>query len=80
MTPTLPIDKARLFARAATRLNHLRPGDNGFPCQVYNSLSEGDEADVALAEAFLAMFPNILNWDEKGNWTGNVRYEDGWTA
>ena len=28
---------------------------------------------------FLARFPNIPNYDSKGNWVGNVRNENGWT-
>jgi hypothetical protein len=28
---------------------------------------------------FLARFPNIPNYDSKGNWIGNVRNENGWT-
>ena len=29
---------------------------------------------------FLARFPNIANYDSKGNYIGNVRNENGWTA
>ena len=29
---------------------------------------------------FLKRFPNIANYDSKGNWIGNVRNENGWTA
>ena len=29
---------------------------------------------------FLARFPNIANYDSKGNWIGNVRNENGWVA
>lgn len=29
---------------------------------------------------FLKRFPNIANYDSKGNWIGNVRNEDGWSA
>ena len=28
---------------------------------------------------FLQRFPNVPNYDEKGNWVGNVRNENGWT-
>jgi hypothetical protein len=28
---------------------------------------------------FLARFPNIANYDSKGNYIGNVRNENGWT-
>jgi hypothetical protein len=29
---------------------------------------------------FLKRFPNIANYDSKGNWIGNVRNENGWAA
>jgi hypothetical protein len=29
---------------------------------------------------FLQRFPGIPNYDEKGNWIGSVRNENGWTA
>lgn len=29
---------------------------------------------------FLKRFPNIANYDSKGNWVGNVRNENGWTS
>lgn len=29
---------------------------------------------------FLKRFPNIANYDSKGNWIGNVRNENGWVA
>lgn len=29
---------------------------------------------------FLKRFPNIANYDSKGNWIGNVRNENGWSA
>lgn len=29
---------------------------------------------------FLAKWPNIANYDSKGNWIGNVRNENGWAA
>jgi hypothetical protein len=28
---------------------------------------------------FLDRFPTVPNYDEKGNWIGNVRNENGWT-
>jgi hypothetical protein len=29
---------------------------------------------------FLQRHPNIPNYDSKGNWIGNVRNENGWSA
>jgi len=29
---------------------------------------------------FLDRFPTVPNYDEKGNWIGNVRNENGWTS
>lgn len=29
---------------------------------------------------FLKRFPNIANYDSKGNYIGNVRNENGWSA
>lgn len=28
---------------------------------------------------FLAQYPGIVNYDERGNWIGEVRNENGWT-
>lgn len=47
--------------------------------QAYNALDAANEDDQA--EALLqASGGNILNYDSRGNWTGPVANENGWTA
>lgn len=41
---------------------------------------EGGEAGRDIAEAAFDHYPGLLNYDEKGNWIGNVANENGWTA
>lgn len=41
-------------------------------------LQPDNHSKKALNE-FLARFPNIANYDSKGNYIGNVRNENGWT-
>lgn len=41
---------------------------------------EREEGKPQTAEALLRRYPGLANYDEKGNWTGPVCYENGWTA
>jgi hypothetical protein len=50
----------------------------GVLCDNYE-LQPDNHSKKALND-FLARFPNIPNYDSKGNWIGNVRNENGWTA
>lgn len=42
-------------------------------------VEEGEFLAEEALEEFLVEFPNIMNYDNKGNYIGNVRNENGWT-
>ncbi len=42
-------------------------------------LQPDNHSSKALKE-FLRKWPNIANYDSKGNYVGNVRNENGWSA
>jgi hypothetical protein len=41
---------------------------------------ECGDAGADIADAAFTAYPGLLNYDEKGNWIGNVANENGWTA
>lgn len=51
--------------------------DVGLWVRMYNRLHEMGE-DV-IAERLLARRPGLLDYDERGNFIGGVRNENGWT-
>jgi len=50
----------------------------GILCDNYE-LQPDNHSSKALKD-FLRQWPGIPNYDSKGNWVGNVRNENGWTA
>lgn len=49
-----------------------------------DAVESADLAQAEIAEGelddFMSRFPNIASYDSKGNYIGNVRNENGWTA
>jgi hypothetical protein len=43
-------------------------------CRLANSIDDDD-----VYAALLRSYPNLHNYDAKGNYTGSVSYENGWT-
>jgi hypothetical protein len=41
---------------------------------------EGGDEGADFAETIYTARPGLLNYDEKGNYVGNVANENGWTA
>jgi hypothetical protein len=52
--------------------------------QLLDAVESADLAQAEIAEGelddFMSRFPNIASYDSKGNYIGNVRNENGWTA
>jgi hypothetical protein len=40
----------------------------------------GGDAHLDLIHAVYDFTPGLLNYDQHGNWTGSVAYENGWAA
>ena len=79
------LDNARA-AKATERLAQMESERSLFLELIaqYNVLMDNyelqpDNHSKRALQDFLARFPNIPNYDEKGNWIGNVRNENGWT-
>ena len=71
--------KERLAAEAAAKQELLALVEQyGILCDNYE-LQPDWHSKMALKN-FLAKHPNVPNYDSKGNWVGNVRNENGWTA
>lgn len=58
----------------------LKAQDIGACVRAYDLLAEGEHARPELADALLEQMPGLFNYDERGNWVGNVSNENGWTA
>jgi hypothetical protein len=41
---------------------------------------EGGDKEFGICKTAYRQFPHLLDYDEKGNWIGNVANENGWTA
>ena len=79
------LDNARA-AKATERLEQMERERSLFRELVaqYNILMDNyelqpDNHSKKALKDFLQCFPNIPNYDSKGNWIGNVRNENGWT-
>lgn len=44
-------------------------------CRLAHSINDDD-----VYAALLRSYPNLYNYDAKGNYTGSVSYENGWTS
>jgi hypothetical protein len=80
------LDNARA-AKATERLEQMERERSLFLELIaqYNVLMDNyelqpDNHSKKALKDFLQRFPNIPNYDSKGNWVGNVRNENGWTA
>jgi hypothetical protein len=51
--------------------------------QLLDAVESADLAQAEIAEGeldeFMSRFPNIANYDSRGNYIGSVRNENGWT-
>jgi hypothetical protein len=70
------------ITEATKTITHLLAGADVEPKDAVKALRvwelEGGLIDVV--DAAYDRFPGLLNYDEKGNWIGNVANENGWTA
>jgi hypothetical protein len=80
------LDNARA-AKATERLEQMERERSLFLELIaqYNVLMDNyelqpDNHSKKALKDFLERFPSIPNYDSKGNWVGNVRNENGWTA
>ncbi len=67
--------------RAGDDTSHISEGEFAAPLvKAYNDLMESSNVvDVAIAEKLQREAPSLFDYDEKGNWIGEVKNENGIT-